>query len=175
MIPKNSNYLSPTGFQLTIEKLPTVTFFAQEVVLPGLSGGVILQSSPVLDAPIPGDKLIYSDLQVMFLVDEGLQNYDELFKWMQGLYHGVSLDQYAEFHQAEATKLIGRYNPRNHTPMVSDAQLTILTNNSTTNRTINFVDMFPVSMSSMHFMTSATDIVYLKCQAVFKYTGYSFI
>ncbi len=174
MIPANSNFLSPTGFRLQIEKLPTVIFFAQEVTLPGLSGGVVYQGSPVIDAPTPGDKLIYSDLHVSFLLDENLENYDELFSWMQGLYHPESLNQYADFHQAESTRLIGKYNPRNHSTMVSDASLEILTNNNTSNKTIRFVDLFPVSMSSMHFSTTVTDIIYLQCDAVFKYTGFSF-
>jgi hypothetical protein len=173
-IPANSNFLSPTGFKLQIEKLPTVTFFAQDVILPGLTGGVAIQSTPVIDAHVPGDKLIYSDLQLTFLIDEDLANYNEIFSWCQGLYHPESLDQYAAYHQAESTRLIGRYSPRNHHTMVSDAALEILTNNNTSNKTIRFVDLFPISLGSMHFSTTVTDIIYLQCEATFKYTGFSF-
>jgi len=173
-IPANSNFLSPTGFSLQIEKLPKVTFFAQDVILPGLTGGVAIQSTPVIDAFIPGDKLIYSDLQLTFLVDEDLANYNEIFSWMQGLYHPESLDQYSAYHQAEATRLIGRYNQNNHSMLVSDAALEILTNNNISNKTIRFVDLFPISLGSMHFSTTVTDVIWLKCDAVFKYTGFDF-
>ena len=172
--PINSNFLSPVGFHLSIEKIPTVNFFAQEVVLPSLNGGIMEQATPVIDAPIIGDKITFGDLILSFAVDEDLKNYEEIFKWMQGIYHPESLDQYAAFHEAESQRLIGRYNHFNHTMMTSDGSLTILTNNGNANKTIKFVDMFPVSLSPLPFTTKATDIQYLQCRAVFKYTGFSF-
>jgi len=36
-IPSNINPLSPNGFQFSIAKLPDLTYFAQQVTIPGIS------------------------------------------------------------------------------------------------------------------------------------------
>ncbi|MDD4242692.1 MAG: hypothetical protein PHG08_00125 [Bacilli bacterium] len=172
--PANPNYLQPTGFLLSIEKLPGINFFAQTVNLPAMTGGVAYQGTPNIDAPLIGDKILFSDLEVTFLVDENLSNYEALFTWMQSVYHTESLDQYAAFHESEANRLIGSYNPQNHSVMYSDGFLSILTNNSNPNKTFAFTDLFPVQVSPLQFSTTVTDINYLQCKAVFKYTGFSF-
>jgi hypothetical protein len=174
--PTNINFLSPTGFQLTIEKLPTTVFFAQEVELPSVSFGSAAQNTPMLDIPVLGDKLDFGEFVLNFVVDEDMKSYKEIFSWMVGVGHPESLDQYAEFHQLESHRLLASYNPQNHSSLYSDGTLAILTNNSNLNHnTINFVDMFPVKLSGLKFSTTINDISYLTCTAVFKYSNFKFI
>jgi hypothetical protein len=172
--PTNSNYLSPINFRLVIEKLPDCSFFAQSVILPSMEADFIEQFNPVHDIPLPGDKLTFGNLTLDLLCDEDMKNYKELYRWVKGLYHIDSLDDYASLHQSESLRLFGRYNPRVHGSMFSDASLEILTNNSTPNNVVRFVDMFPISMSALPFTTSATDVHYLTARIVFKFSSFSF-
>ncbi len=174
--PINSNLLSPTGFSLSIEKLKETTFFAQSVQLPSLFFGSARQNTPMLDIPILGDKITFTDFSIDFLCDEDMRNYKEIFEWMTAIGHPESLDQYQSFHESEAKRLIGRYNPKNHSPMYSDGTLEILTNNSTPNSNrVYFTDLFPVALNALPFQTTVADINYLTCRVTFKYQGFSFI
>ena len=50
--------------------------------VPGVSLGQAVQTTPLLDMPIIGDKLTYDDFYVTFLVDEELKNYTEMHDWL---------------------------------------------------------------------------------------------
>ena len=174
--PTNINFLAPSGFTLGIEKLPTTTFFAQSVTLPTVAFGSTYQGTPNLDISVIGDKLEFDDLVINFIVDEDMKNYKEILAWMFGLGHPESLDQYAAFHELESTRLFANYNPRNHASMYSDATLNILTNSSVDNgNRIYFADIFPVGLGGLEFMTTISDVQYLTCRAVFKYSDFKFI
>jgi len=34
---------------------------------------------------VPGDKIVYGDLNLRFLVNEDMDNYFEIYKWLKGL------------------------------------------------------------------------------------------
>lgn len=174
--PANINFLSPSGFTLAVEKLPTTTFFAQSVTLPSVKFGSTYQGTPNLDIAIMGDKLEFDDLAIDFMVDEDMRNYKEILAWMFGIGHPESLDQYATFHELESTRLFANYNPRNHTSMYSDATLSIMTNSSTpNNNNIYFTDLFPVGLGGLDFMTTINDVQYLTCRANFRYSDFKFV
>jgi hypothetical protein len=174
--PTNINFLSPTGFTLSVEKLPTTVFFAQQASLPSVMFGVATQGTPMLDISIVGDKLEFGRFEIDVIVDEDMKNYKEIFAWMVGIGHPESLDQYAAFHELESTRLLKSYNPHNHSSIYSDGTLEILTNNSTKNNNkITFVDMFPVSVSGLKFGTVVEDINYVTCTVTFAYSNFKFI
>lgn len=172
--PLNSNGLAPTGFKIIFDKIPEVCFFAQEVSLPTVSFNYIEQATPVFDIPILGSKLQFGDFSIDFFIDENMSNYKKIWEWLVGIGHPESLDQYQEYHQAESVRLLGRYRPQNHSVMYSDGSLEILTNNSTPNNTVRFVDLFPIGLSALPFQTTVTDIQYLTARATFKFSGFSF-
>ena len=172
--PINSNFLSPIGYKLSVEKIQEVTYNCQSVELPSLSMGYAEQDTPMIDVPILGDKIQFGDFIIDFIIDEDMINYKKLWEWIVGIGHPESLDQYASFHRAESEKLIGRYNPRNHSTMYSDGSLEILTNNSTSNNVVRFVDLFPIGLSALPFKTTVQDIQYLTARATFKFSGFSF-
>lgn len=172
--PLNSNFLSPVGYRLSVEKIQEVTYNCQSVELPSLSMGYAEQGTPMINLPILGDKIQFGDFIIDFIIDEDMVNYKKIFEWLVGIGHPESLDQYSEFHQAEATRLLGRYNAKNHGVMYSDASLEILTNNSTSNNVVRFVDLFPIGLSALPFKTTVQDIQYLTARATFKFSGFSF-
>src|SRR6056300_975695 len=99
--PTKLDYASPTQFKFSIIKLPKVEYFCTAVNVPGITlGGTMVQPSPLKDIPIPGDKLTYEPLQMSFLVDENLENFQEIHGWLVGL--GFPRD-YSEFQNLVAS------------------------------------------------------------------------
>ena len=94
---KNKNFLSPTGFKFSLEKAPKVDFFANSVNIPGINLGVAVQSTPLKDLMIPGDKLVYNDFSIQFMVDENMENYLEIHDWMRGLGYPESMAEALPF------------------------------------------------------------------------------
>ena len=72
---KNRNYLSPTGFNFTLQRCPKVSFFSNTAQIPGIDLGVAIQPNYLNDIPRPGDKIDFSDFTLRFLIDEDLKNY----------------------------------------------------------------------------------------------------
>ena len=90
----NRNYMSPVGFKLILTKTPKVDFLCQSANIPQISMGTAIQPTYLKDIPVPGDKVLYDDLTVSFLVDEKMENYLSIYKWMTGLGYPESLGQY---------------------------------------------------------------------------------
>ena len=61
------------------------------------------------------------------------------------------------------------------TEQFSDGSLYILSSNLRTNAIVKFLDLFPVSLSSMEFDTQITDVQYFTAEATFKYTVYNIL
>ena len=71
--PENFNYFSPIGFKFDVDKLPNVNFFCQSATLPELTLGEATAPNPFRDIPVPGDKILFEELTIRFIVDEELQ------------------------------------------------------------------------------------------------------
>jgi hypothetical protein len=80
--PENTNPLQSSKFILAFERLPTVQYFCQEANLPGVTLGSTVFPTPLRDVPIAGNKLSYSEFNITFIVDEQLQSWNELYKWL---------------------------------------------------------------------------------------------
>ena len=161
--PTNKNMLGQVGFRLVMDRLPTVTYFSQTVGLPGISlSGAPVIPNPVIDFPLPGEKLTFSPFNVTFRVDEDMKNFLELYNWLVGLGAPESPDQYRRFQNASV-------NQNN----LSDGTLVILSSKYNPNLRVKFRGMFPESISELQFNTSASDIDYLEATATFRYRDYA--
>jgi hypothetical protein len=168
---ENRNFLSPTGFQFSLKKIPGASFFCNEANIPSMDLGVAIQPSYLKEIPTPGDQIDFGDLTIRFLVDEDLENYMELQNWIRGLGFPESL---SEFHELEDASVIpkklggvrGRHN------IYSDGTLQILSNNLVPKFQVFFRDLFPFSLTTITFDASDTDIEYFTAEASFKYTLY---
>jgi hypothetical protein len=171
--PENRNFLSPTGFKFTIKRAPKVSFFCNEANIPDLNLGVASQSTYLKDIDIPGDKLVFGDLNLRFLVDENLENYMEIQNWIRGLGYPESLQQIYDFQQT------GYVNPRieaqRQLGLYSDGTLQVLTSSSIPNFQISFKDLFPYSLGTLSFDATQTDIQYFTADVSFKYTIYNIV
>ncbi len=167
----NRNYLSPLGFKLVISKIPKVDFLCQAANIPSISMGTAVQPTYLKDIPVPGDKVLYDDLNVRFIIDENLENYLSLNKWITGLGYPESVAQYGLMEDDHPFQAKQTTDPRYFE--FSDATLQLLNSNYQPNININFKDIFPVSVSTLEFDSSERDYTYFTCEATFKYTLYT--
>ena len=167
----NRNYMSPLGFKLILTKTPKVDFLCQSANIPQISMGTAIQPTYLKDIPVPGDKVLYDDLNVRFLVDEKMENYLAIYKWITGLGFPESLDQYQQLKKDDfrTDRIVGDDgDPRYFN--YSDATLQVLNSNYKPSVLINFTDAFPVSLSTLYFDVTTRDFNYFTAEVTFKYT-----
>lgn len=169
-IPSNINPLSPNGFQFNISKLPEVNFFCQSVNIPGITLGAPEFATPFSMAPIPGETLTYDTLNVQFLVDETMTNYQAIYNWIIALGFPQSYDQYTTFVSEDQRGIIGELAKN-----FSDGFLQILGSANRPVKTIHFRDMFPIGIDSLTFTSTSEDVQYLIGNATFKFGYYEFV
>lgn len=167
-IPNNINPLQSNGFMFGINKLPSVSFFCQEANLPGLTLPSADMATPLVDTPIPGEKLEFAELSITFLIDEDMSNYVAIHNWMIGLGFPKSHSQYTSYIQTN------KLNPNELLVGYSDGVLQIMNSSNNPVRTITFRDMFPVELQSLQLQSTNSETTYLAGNATFKYTLYEF-
>ena len=168
----NRNFLSPLGFKLIISKIPKVDFLCQAANIPSISMGTGVQPTYLKDIAVPGDKAVYDDLTVRFIIDENMENYLSLNKWIVGLGQPESLKQYQQLENVGPKQRV-RANTDPRYIEFSDATLQLLSSNFQPNINVNFKGCFPVSVSTLEFDASERDYTYFTCEATFKYDYYT--
>ena len=153
--PTNLNQLNVVSFETNFLRIPGVNYFCQRVSIPGITLSTTNLSTPYANIPIECDILEFEDLTIGFIVDEDMQNYLELYNWLQSLGFPEKFPQYDN----ETSSL------------KSDVNILIHTNKSNPNYSIVFKDVFPVSLGAIAFDTNATTLDPIVIDAVFKYTG----
>lgn len=161
--PSNKNFLSPLNFKFQIKKAPHVNFFIQQVNFPSIDLPQFDAPNPMVAIPYWGDHLEYGELRISFKVDEDLTNYMELYNWIRALGKPENQDEYRKLQE------IPLYTGEG---LVSDIALTILTNSKMPNYEVVYRDAFPVSLGSLQFDSTLSDVDYLEVEATFRYTLY---
>ena len=167
----NRNYMSPLGFKLVLTKTPKVDFLCQSANIPSISMGTAIQPSYLKDIPVPGDKVLYDDLNVRFLVDEKMENYLAIHKWITGLGYPESIGQYRQLKKDDNrtdSLVADKGDPLYF--QYSDATLQVLNSNYKPSVLINFKDAFPVSLSTLEFDVATRDYNFFTASVTFKYT-----
>ena len=153
------NYLNPSSFVLTLdsETYSGVEFTVQTMMLPDVTSDGALVPFRSLNVAMAGDKLNYGSFEVSYLIDEDLLNYKEIYDWMKA--------NVETLHQQE---VIGN----NH---VRDLTLTIMNSANNVTKQINFIDAYPIALSSLPFDITTTDVEYLTAVVTFNYSYYEFL
>lgn len=154
-----NNYLSTGGFNISIKRMPNVSFFTQKATIPGLSASGITAPSPLNKYFEPGDELGYEDLTLEFMIDEKMFNYIEVQKWLVGLTSPQSTNQYKELKSSEFG-------------LKSDITLIILNSHKNPVVKVTYYDCFPISLDSVQMDTNNSDVAYAVANASFKYNYY---
>ena len=168
---ENRNFLSPNGFRFALRRCPQAAFFCNQANIPDLSLGVANQPNYLRDIPTPGDKIDFGDLTLRFLVDEDLTNYMEIQKWIRGLGFPESIQDFNKFEKEGQNNLPKRYAQFGD-QIYSDGTLQILSSNLVAKFNVNFTELFPVSLTTLEFDATDTDIEYFTADVTFKYTMY---
>ena len=162
--PNNKSFLSPLGFQFSIKRLPHVNYFCTSAELPAITlGQVDTIDNTFIKLPVPGDKLSFSALNLRFRVDEDMKNFQEIYDWLTGLGFPDNFQQYGTIKNG-GIQPIGE--------VYSDGSLIITTSSFQPNIEVKFIDMYPVSLSSLSFSVEGSDVEYLQADVNFAYRKY---
>ncbi len=162
---ENRNFLSSVGFKFNLAKYPKVDFFSNSARIPELSLGLATQPTYLKDIDIPGEKLTYGDFTLRFLVDENMENYMAVYDWLVGLGFPETTKQFKDLTTDSADQ-------RDLKEAFCDGTLRILNSNYREIAKVKFQDLFPVSLTSLDFDATTTDVEYFTAEASFKYTLY---
>ena len=142
--PKNINPLADVQFKFDVAALPNTTFFIQTVNLPGVTLEAAVMATPQLQNLSRHTGIItYETLELTFMVDEYLKNWQEIFEWM-----------------------IGEENK------YTTAVLTLVSSSMNPSLEIHFKEIFPTSLSEIAFDSTTTDPIYQVATVSFNYTEY---
>jgi len=165
-IPTNTNYLQPTKFLLSIDRIPNTQYFCQTANIPGVSLGQATVNTPRLDFQVAGTKLTYNEFNVRFNIDENIQGWRDIYTWFLAIASPEGTQQ--------SNSLTELTSKRNVLKNYCDGTLTILSalNNSLIN--VRFINMFPVSLSDINFDTSSSAETILTATVTFRYEYFKF-
>lgn len=161
----NRNYLSPIGFKFSLSKFPKVDFFCNSASIPEITLGTYSQPSYLKTIDVPGEKLTYGDLDIRFLVDENMENYAAVRNWLTGLGFPETPQQFID-------KTTDTDGIRDLEEQFCDGSLRILNSNYRDVAVVKFRDLFPVSLTSLNFDATESDVQYFTANASFRYTIY---
>ena len=184
--PTSLDYASPTQFKFQITKLPKVEYFCTSVNLPALALSEVRQPTPFVDVPLPGTTLSYSTLNMTFLVDENLENFQEIHGWIRGLGFPESYTEYADGLAAGSDRAPSsggavssepgkvKFGAPSQAAFFSDATLVILTSKNNPIKEVRFRDVYPTNIGELQYDQQAGDVQYLTASVTFNYRGYDF-
>ena len=141
---KNINPLADVQFKFEIAALPNTSFFVQTCNLPGITLEAQTIATPRLQNFARHTGIIsYEALDIGFMIDEYLKNWQEIYEWM-----------------------IGKESK------YTTAVLTILSSSMNPTMEMHFKEIFPTSLSAISFDSTTTDPVYQIATVSFNYTEY---
>ena len=164
----NRNFLSGVGFKFNLTKFPKVDFFSNSARIPELNLELTTQASYLKNIDIPGERLTYGDFTLRFLVDENMENYQSIYDWLTGLGFPETTKEFAEIIKDKD----GQRDPKE---AFCDGTLRILNSNYREVGKVKFNDLFPISLTSLEFDATNTDVQYFTAEATFKYTLYKLV
>ena len=131
---KNVNPITEVQFKFEIVDNPAITFFVQQVNLPGITMEPLPLGRPQRSGvTLAGGGVEYELLEVTFIVDEYLKNWQEIFNWMTG--------EHPKYTTAVLTILSSSMNPtlEVHFEHVYPTALTEIAFDSTVSETTNMI------------------------------------
>lgn len=164
---ENRNPLRPAQFRFSIARAPKVAFFSNSANIPSMSLGIAKQPTYLKDIPVPGDKIVFEDFTLRFIVDEDLVNYKEMYYWIKGLGYPEDLEQIYDLQREKVNKYSKLNSQMN---IYSDGTLQVLTSNQRPNFQVKFYDLFPYDLTTLRFDATVTDSDPFTAEVKFKYT-----
>lgn len=158
----NRNPLNSFSFLFYIDKIPNIEFVLQTVQLPGVTLGEAAYNTRFTKIPNPGEILDYESLDIQFIVDENLENYLAIYKWMKSLGFPTEHEEFRSVYKTD-----------NNPNQFSELVLYILDNHNRLNFEIHFIDAFPTSLSPIELSSSQTNFDYVLARVNFSYSHFT--
>jgi hypothetical protein len=165
--PNNLDILTVNGFNLSITKLPGVSFFCQEANIPAVKQEALSVPTPLSIMKQPSSMLTYDTLEVAFHVDDKMDNYTAVYTWMKQLGFPETREQFQELWERADNDFVS-----DDSKVFSTGFLQVLGTNNLAVRTIEYVDMFPITLSTAVFSSGLSDVKYLMGRASFAFSYY---
>ena len=162
---QNRNFLSGVAFKFNLAKFPKVDFFSNSAIIPVLNLELAQQASYLKNIAVPGERLTYGDFTLRFLVDENMENYQSIYNWLTGVGFPETTKEFAEIIKDSD----GQREPK---VAFCDGTLSIQNSNYREVAKVKFNDLFPISLTSLEFDATNTDVQFFTAEATFKYTLY---
>ena len=162
---ENRNFLSGVAFKFSLGKFPKVDFFSNSAIIPVLNLELAQQASYLKNIAVPGERLTFGDFTLRFLVDENMENYISVYDWLTGLGFPETTKEFADIIKDSD----GQRDPKE---AFCDGTLRILNSNYREVGKVKFNDLFPISLTSLDFDATNTDVQFFTAEATFKYTLY---
>lgn len=154
-----TNYLNPTSFLVSVERLPNVEFFTQRAILPSVSMSAVTTPNPLKNLYNVPDHLEYAELDLSFILDENMNNYIEVLRWMEGISTPETLSQ---FDRLKKTK----------DGIVSDIVVILTNSHKNPHIEFRFKDAFPLTISPISLDITPGDIVNPEVTVTFRHNGF---
>jgi hypothetical protein len=155
-LTSNLNLLSPTGFKLTINrsKYANIEFFITTFSIPDISISPIQIHHRGTSAYSAGESMTFGDLSLRFAIDEDMNNYSEIYNWLESNVKSSSDDKQIDQH---------------------DMILSIMSSHNNVNKQFQFKNAFPITLSGVEFSTQSTSVDYLQADVSFRYDEFLII
>jgi len=136
-----------------------MVYYCQAANLPGIAFGMATQPT-ILGHPVkvPTGSYRFEDLQIVFRVDENIENWLEIYDWMRfaGNYENAN-------------------NTDRHNEKTTGARLLVTNSSYKPKFAIDFKNIFPIYLSSLNFNVTKPKSEEILCIAKFAFTGYTVI
>lgn len=155
-----TNYLSTGGFDIKVARLPNVEFFAQKLLLPGVSANPVETQTPLRSMYNVPDRLRFADFDLSFIIDENMENYREVFAWLEGIGTPDNFNQYKNLQQSTEG-------------LVSDITVLLLNSHKNPNIRFNFINCFPIGLTPVSLDMSQQDVQYAEATVTLRYDAFT--
>ena len=180
--PTVFDYSQQSQFKVFLPLFPTTEWFVVRANVPGVSLGQAVQTTPMIDMPIIGDKLTYDDFYVTFLVDEQLKNYTEMHDWLINCAAPQTRSQFQgkerpegipKRPQTEIMDLILGNIKESDRDLYSNLDLFIMSSKNNPVVKIQMVEAFPISLTNIEYSHQESDVNYAECTATFAFSYFT--
>ena len=180
--PTVFDYSQQSQFKVFLPLFPTTEWFVVRANVPGVSLGQAVQTTPMIDMPIIGDKLTYDDFYVTFLVDEELKNYTEMHDWLincaapekRSQFQGKERpDGIPKRPQTEIMDLVLGNVKESDRDLYSNLDLFIMSSKNNPVVKIQMVEAFPISLTNIEYSHQESDVTYAECTATFAFSYFT--
>ena len=162
----NVNLLQPTAFKLIVDRknFPNLEFFCQSVAHPAMDlPAADVPYSRIGNIAMAGDKLNFTELECMIIVDENMNAYTEMYNWMQRLV------------QTPQKSRLDRSLTDTTPPTYSDVTLAILSSHNNVTRKIRYIDCVPTSLGDIQFESTASGNEFITFAASFRFNYFELV